>query len=197
MGPAQASLYYRKTGSIAYHKQIPTAPSGYGPAKSQGVPLIKNPDTGPYFRAITPKSQGSNWALQNPTGVGLGYNKPGMNANGNDPDGQAGIGAERELVRYGRPRGRSFVNYAPGDGPGVNGPYHGLGLQPREALPTARTAIVARTGNQVVGGNIHAFMPPPDKYDVVNLWQVAPPGTAWDANNRNYLTGTTAPQGNG
>ena len=193
MGPAQASIHWFKPTSTKYSKQIPTAASGYGPIRAAGYPAIPNPDTGPYFRAIYPHDAGYNWGRQNPVARGLGYNQAGNSTGTQTPP----YGAERELINYGRPAARVYANYAPGDGPGISGPSKGLGLQPREAIPTARHTIVAQVGYNVTGGNTHAFMPPPDKFRILNLWKVAPPGTAKDTANWQHFTGTTAPAGNG
>jgi hypothetical protein len=152
MGPAQARTY---------QKQIPTAPNGYGPQRAQGVPTIPNQDTGPYFRAISPKMWAGTdgWRFQNPSAVGAGY----VNQYANDPDGNRMIGAERELLRYPRLR-RALPSELTAVQVGMGGDYQGLGQQPREAIATAASTIVARQGNQVVGGNTTAFMPPPDKF---------------------------------
>lgn len=194
MGPAQSS---------AYRKQQPVSPNGYGPQKAQGVPMTSAPDTGPYFRAVYAKMWANgdrvSWALQNPTATGLG-----LTQTSNDPDGQLLLGAERELYTQSRFDSR-IVSGRTDVQEGMGGPYHGLGKQPREALPTAVCTKVARTGPSVVGGNCYAFLPPPDKFLILNLRKVHPVpaygkrGTLTRAGipSAPSLGGTQAPRGNG
>ena len=190
MGPAQKAMQERNQP----HKLLPVASNGYGPATADGSPTLAAPDTAAYFRATSPKGPGSVvWAIQNPEAAGMGYKQVA-----NDPDGSLSVQAERALVRYGRLRPRGVDWKVPEEAPGLGGPYQGLGYQPKEAVPTARHTIVARQAAQVSGGNTHAFMPPPDKFLVLNLRKQAPvTRTAATTRAAPSLAGTRAPRGNG
>ena len=190
MGPAQKSMQEREHN----HKLLPTASNGYGPATADGSPTLAAPDTASYFRATSPKSGADVYAMSHPEAVGMGYRQGST-----EPQGSGSTSTASRVYRnYGRQRPRGVDWKVVEEAPGLGGEYRGPGQEPREALPTARHTIVARQAAQVSGGNTHAFMPPPDKFLVLNLRKQAPvTRTAATTRAAPSLAGTRAPRGNG
>ena len=191
MGPAQKAMQERNQP----HKLLPVASNGYGPQTADGSPMQSAPDTASYFRATSPKGPGAEvYGLSHPEAVGMGYRQSST-----EPQGSGSPSTASRVYRnYGRQRARLPDILTAKQAPGLGGQYAGPGQEPREALPTARHTIVARQAAQVSGGNTHAFMPPPDKFLVINLRKVAPTTrTAATTRAAPSLAGTRAPRGNG
>jgi hypothetical protein len=142
---------------------------------------IPNGDTGPYSVAIAPTGpSGTNYHDGHPLST--------------DPT------ARRYLSKYNDRPGRQLSdNMVTPQGPGLDGPYRGLGMQPREAIATALSTQVSYQGASMVGGNQHAFLPPPDKFMVLKAAMINRLGGKGTqaSNNPPSLAGTRAPVGNG
>ena len=158
----------------------PAQQASYGPPKAQGVQTIPNPDTGPYSIVMGTVGNG-DYASSHPLAV------------------TRQSGAEGGSSRFSEifPRVVAYLSniLTSPQAPGLDGLPTALGTQPREAIPTARVSGVGVTGT--ANGNPFAFMPPPDKFLVLNLRKLAPTTRASANVGAPSLAGTRAPKGNG
>lgn len=155
-------------------------PQGAGPAKSQGSPGYPTPDDGPIIGAASKRLEAYGYPPTHPLG-----------------------GAPGRYESYGRLRARSVAGMEPGQ-IGLGGAWSGAG-QYVPAEPTARVALSGVTGT--ANGNPFAFLPPPDKFLVLNIRKTHNPlrlgknGNVTRAyigpQNWTQLGKTSAPVGNG
>ena len=148
----------------------------YGLPKSQGSPsqIHQAADTGPYAIAAAQVGCG-NYAWTHPLATSPSDS--------------------RQLITTGRRNARVTDVLTEPQAPGLGGSYAGPGVQPREAIGTARVSLSGVTGT--ANGNPFAFMPPPDKFLVLNLRKLAPVTRASANIGSPSLARTYAPKGNG